>query len=616
MTNRVCCVAMVALVLASGALAQDEDLPLRNWGAPPYWTPTVVAKESGPEGEIQASAQGMIANAQALPSSPLPFVAITPCRIVDTRVAVADGFHEPNFADNETRVYDFPTSPDCAGLPATAGAWSLNVQFRPISQPSFITLFPDNITMPTVATLTASPAAWVQNAAVVPGGFASAVAVYCQYAGRVVIDVNGYYEPQSVVNTLNAMTGDLTLTAGSNVTITPSANTLTIAATGGPGGTLPAGTAGQTLYNNGSAWTASSALTNNGTNVAISGSVDVAGVLSLGPSSGTSGQIDIGGFAFAHQYGSDNAFLGTFAGNFTMTGNANTGLGWAALSSDTSGHDNTATGFYSLINTSTGAFNTGDGSQTLYLNSTGTMNSAFGVGSLYANISGNYNTGVGVNAGNRSDTIVGYDNVSAAVFQPSESGSWNTFIGEGTGATAQVDNCTAVGVDAYCTTSNQVRLGNRFVGSIGGEVGWSALSDLRAKTDIHDISLGLDFVLALRPVEYRLRSGNGKTDMGFVAQDIEALLGDGYNVLDIGGDPERTLSLRHTDLIAPLVKAVQEQETQILKQQGLIQARDEKIEALGHVLDALQAKVADLQRKVQNLVVSKDATKAAATLGD
>ena len=75
----------------------------------------------------------MNAQAQALPSSPLPFVAITPCRIVDTRVAVSDGFHQPNFADDETRTFPFPSSPDCPGLPATAGAYSLNVQFRPIS---------------------------------------------------------------------------------------------------------------------------------------------------------------------------------------------------------------------------------------------------------------------------------------------------------------------------------------------------------------------------------------------------------------------------------------------------------------------------------------------------
>ena len=51
--------------------------------------------------------------------------------------------------------------------------------------------------------------------------------------------------------------------------------------------------------------------------------------------------------------------------------------------------------------------------------------------------------------------------------------------------------------------------------------------------------------------------------MGFVAQDVEALLGEGFNVVDAGGDADRTLSLRYTDLIAPLVKAVQEQQAKI-----------------------------------------------------
>ena len=45
--------------------------------------------------------------------------------------------------------------------------------------------------------------------------------------------------------------------------------------------------------------------------------------------------------------------------------------------------------------------------------------------------------------------------------------------------------------------------------------------------------------------------------MGFLAQDVEAVLGEGYNVLGIGGDKDRTLSLRGTDLVAPAVKAVQ-----------------------------------------------------------
>ena len=175
-------------------------------------------------------------------------------------------------------------------------------------------------------------------------------------------------------------------------------------------------------------------------------------------------------------------------------------------------------------------------------------------------------------------------------------GSSNTFLGEGTGAAAAdpVNNCTAVGVDAYCDKGNEVRVGNVSVASIGGVVDWSSLSDRRAKTNVRDLDLGLDFVLRLRPVAYTLKSGNGKTDMGFIAQDIEALLGDSYNLLDIGGDANRTLSLRRTDLIAPLVKAVQEQ-------QATIRAQQAKIEELQARLAKLEAAVAPLRRALGRL---------------
>ena len=108
---------------------------------------------------------------------------------------------------------------------------------------------------------------------------------------------------------------------------------------------------------------------------------------------------------------------------------------------------------------------------------------------------------------------------------------------------------------------------------------------------MRDVPFGLDFVLALRPVEYKLRSGNGHLDMGFVAQDIEALLGDGYNVLDIGGDAQRTLSLRHADLLAPIVKAIQEHEVTIEKQKAQIEGRDARIAALEARLAAIEARL-------------------------
>ncbi len=76
--------------------------------------------------------------------------------------------------------------------------------------------------------------------------------------------------------------------------------------------------------------------------------------------------------------------------------------------------------------------------------------------------------------------------------------------------------------------------------------------------------------------------------MGFVGQDVETLLGDRYNVLDIGGDTERTLSLRYSELIAPLVKAVQEQQAEIRTRDARIEQLEAQARAQKVRLDALE----------------------------
>ena len=97
--------------------------------------------------------------------------------------------------------------------------------------------------------------------------------------------------------------------------------------------------------------------------------------------------------------------------------------------------------------------------------------------------------------------------------------------------------------------------------------------------------------------------------MGFLAQDVEAVLGDDYNVLGIGGDKERTLSLRYTDLIAPMVKAIQEQDATIKAQQARIDAKDARIADLGKQqaaqqvqIDSQKAQIEELRRIVQKVI--------------
>jgi hypothetical protein len=489
-TRRIIVLAAVIVCLAGFGFAQDEDLPLTNWSAPLFWNPAVHPRaEAELSGGMLAHAQGMQAESESLPSSPLPFVAIAPCRIVDTRTAVSDGFHQPNFIDDESRTFPFPTSSDCPGLPSTAGAWSVNIQFRPMSQLSYLTAYPTGTTMPTVSTLTAGPSAWVGNAAIVPTGTSGAIDIYCQYAGRVVIDINGYYGPSSVVTSLNTKTGDVALAEGSNVTITPSGNTLTIAATGGPGGVLPTGTTGQTLYHNGSAWTASSALTNNGSsNVGVNGALDLPAT-----TSGSAGVIRIGGQSFLHVYAGpgsqgQNTFVGQNAGSFTMgcapdcgfysyygsyntasgfyslshntTGFDNTASGAYSLSSNTTGQTNTASGYYSLYSNTTGNANSASGSQSLYFNTTGYNNTASGSNSLYFNTSGYENTASGFVS--LANNTTGYENTASGSYTLSANttGNFNIALGHQAGYFLTTGSYNIdIGNEGVADEGNTIRIG-------------------------------------------------------------------------------------------------------------------------------------------------------------
>jgi len=109
--------------------------------------------------------------------------------------------------------------------------------------------------------------------------------------------------------------------------------------------------------------------------------------------------------------------------------------------------------------------------------------------------------------------------------------------------------------------------------------GYNTFSDSRLKENIGNLSLGLDFVNSLTPREYK-RKGRDELHMGFVAQEIEAVLPDAANTVlwskeveDVSGPEEEenlieTQSLRYTELIAPLVKAVQELTTRIEALEG------------------------------------------------
>ncbi len=124
--------------------------------------------------------------------------------------------------------------------------------------------------------------------------------------------------------------------------------------------------------------------------------VDVQGNLTMHDSTdATTGNILKEGVPFLHNFGTNNTFLGTSAGNLSMTGSENTGNGAAALFTNSTGSANTATGFGALGSNDTGARNTAAGRTALFSNTSGNSNTATGADALRDNTTGSNNTASG-----------------------------------------------------------------------------------------------------------------------------------------------------------------------------------------------------------------------------
>jgi len=290
------------------------------------------------------------------------------------------------------------------------------------------------------------------------------------------------------------------------------------------------------------------------------------------------------------------------------TGYSNTAVGFQSLYANTTGFLNTAEGAFSLSLNTTGHYNTAEGSEALENNTTGNANTATGESALYSNKTGNSNTASGwsallnstsdnntaVGSGSAVATGSGFQNTSmgANSLVNNVTGSYNTAIGYNTGPnSANLSNTTCIGIDATATATDMVRIGNVFVNSIGGQVGWTTLSDGRFKQNIKEDVPGLAFINQLRPVTYQINresvnrfigvddkktepvkgnsgiSSTRKTEVlsatttGFVAQEVEAAakkIGFDFSGVDAPQNENAMYGLRYDEFVVPLVKAVQE----------------------------------------------------------
>jgi hypothetical protein len=264
--------------------------------------------------------------------------------------------------------------------------------------------------------------------------------------------------------------------------------------------------------------------------------------------------------------GTDNAFFGSSAGNSNNSGNYNVIFGALAGQNKTFGDLNTLVGWLagSVLTTATFNGNTFIGAQAGQ-NSTGGPNTFLGEKSGQFNTTGTQSLFAGNRAGITNTT-----------------GGQHTILGYFADvSSSNLQNATAIGYNTIVNATNKVRIGNTAVTVIEGQVAFTAASDRRLKSEIKSLDVGLDFIMKLNPVSYHMKDFNdGKLNWGFLAQDIESLVGDENAILTIGGDAERTLGLRYTDFIAPLVKAVQEQQKLIAELKEQIEQNRLELETL------------------------------------
>ncbi len=140
------------------------------------------------------------ATAAAQGSQPLRFVPLTPCRVIDTRIAPGT-FGGPALAAGGTR--NVPIQQSACAVPNTASAYSLNITVVPKAGLTYLTVWPAGQTQPFVSTLNSFDGRIIANAAIVPAGTSGAINVFASDATDLIIDIDGYFAPVSTPSSLS-----------------------------------------------------------------------------------------------------------------------------------------------------------------------------------------------------------------------------------------------------------------------------------------------------------------------------------------------------------------------------------------------------------------------------
>jgi len=255
-----------------------------------------------------------------------------------------------------------------------------------------------------------------------------------------------------------------------------------------------------------------------------------------------------------------------------MDGDNNIAIGYQAMESLDSGSYNIALGYRSLDVPTTCSYNVAIGQQALKYTTTNN-NVGIGTNALYYNTAGYRNIAIGESAIlGQSGSSTGSGNVGIG-FEAGKvitTGQYNTCLGYQAGnLVTSGSNNTCLGNNSDVSSgsvTNEITLGNSAISTLRcNQQTISSLSDRRDKTDIKEISYGLDFVLGMRPVSFVWDRRDGtmkdKPAIGFIAQELQALedLFDSRELtrMVVDSNPDR-LESRPLEAFPIIVKAIQE----------------------------------------------------------
>lgn len=171
-----------------------------------------------------------------------------------------------------------------------------------------------------------------------------------------------------------------------------------------------------------------------------------------------------------------------------------------------------------------------------------------------------YNAGLAISTGS-TNACLGYQAGNSIT-----TGSYNTCVGPDSDAVAASNNQTAIGYQAITDTADQVYLGNGSVGSFKCQVALTVVSDIRHKSSITPLDVGLDFVNKLNPVSYTLKDDKSqKQRFGLIAQEVNEV---DPRFVDTE-NPDR-YGLCYESFIAPMLKSIQQLSSKVEALEALL----------------------------------------------